>query len=329
MKNRSVLHLISPSAVIAALCLSFASAPAAAAYPERPITILVPWAAGGGTDATARIIATIREKELGVPVAVVNRDGGSGVVGHVAIASAKPDGYTLGVMTVEINQMHWQGLTELTYEDYTPIGQYNFDPAAVQVLADSPYESVQGLLDAVKAADPGKFKASGTGQGGIWHLAEAGMLNSAGIDPNAVRWVPSKGAAPGLIDLIAGGVDMVVCSLPEAKSMLDAGRVKSLTVMGAERNTANPDVPTLKEATGSDWVMGTWRGIAGPKGLPQEVVDKLVPALEKIVMSDEFKELMDSRGFGIEWRNPEEFKKFLAENDQNLGDVMKAVGLAN
>ena len=130
----------------------------------------MPWGAGGGTDATARIIGTLLEKELGQPVNVVNRTGGSGVVGHAAIASAAPDGYTIGLITVEIGMMHWQGLTELTGASYTPIALVNADPAGIQVRADAPYKTVKELLAAIKA-NPGKFKASGTGQGGIWHLA--------------------------------------------------------------------------------------------------------------------------------------------------------------
>ena len=116
--------------------------PAAAQnYPVRPITLIVPWGAGGGTDATARIIGSLLEKDLGQPVNVVNRTGGSGVVGHAAIASAQPDGYTIGLATVEIGMMHWQGLTDLTSASYTPIGLVNADPAGVQVRADSPLQN--------------------------------------------------------------------------------------------------------------------------------------------------------------------------------------------
>jgi tripartite-type tricarboxylate transporter receptor subunit TctC len=304
------------------------AAPATAEYPERPITIIVPWGAGGGTDATGRILASLMEKELGVPVSVVNRTGGSGVVGHSAIATAAPDGYTLGVVTVEIGMMHWQGLTELTYEDYTPLALYNADPAGLQVRADSEWDSAQAVLDAVKAS-PGEHKASGTGQGGIWHLALAGMLQEAGIAPDAAPWVPSQGAAPGLQDMVAGGVDIVTCSVPEAQALLEAGRVKSLAVMSPERNPAFPDVPTLKEATGLDWEVAAWRGIAGPKGLPQEVSDKIVPLLKQIHDSQEFRDFMAERGFGVVWRDPEGFQAWMAESDESLGSVMKAVGLAN
>jgi putative tricarboxylic transport membrane protein len=312
---------------LALLGSAWDSAPAAAAYPDRPITLIVPWGAGGGTDATGRILASLMERDLGVPVSVVNRTGGSGVIGHSAIATAAPDGYTLGVITVEIGMMHWQGLTELTYKDYTPLVLYNADPAGLQVRADSEWQTAQDVLDAIKA-NPGQYKASGTGQGGIWHLALAGMLQAAGIAPDAAPWVPSQGAAPGLQDMVAGGVDIVTCSVPEAQSLLEAGRVKSLAVMSDDRNPAFPDVPTLKEATGLDWKVAAWRGIAGPKGLPDEVSQKLVPLLEKIWNGQEFKDFMAQRGFGLVWGDPQRFEQWMAESDESLGKVMKAVGIA-
>src|SRR3954465_11313961 len=265
----------------ALIALLAVATPVLAAYPDRPITLIVPWGAGGGTDATARIIGSLLEKELGQPVNVVNRTGGSGVVGHQAIASAPPDGYTIGLITVEIAMMHWQGLTELSGASYTPIGLVNMDPAGLQVRADAPYKTANDLVAAIKA-NPGKFKASGTGQGGIWHLALAGMLKDLQVDPAAAPWVPSNGAAPGLQDMIAGGVEIVPCSLPEARSLIDAGKVKSLAVMADAPAALYPNVPTLKTATGSEWKIGAWRGIAGPKGLPKDVSDKLAAAIKKI-----------------------------------------------
>lgn len=314
-------------AVMAGVAMGLGTATAAGAWPERPITIIVPWGAGGGTDATGRILASLLEKEFGVPVNVVNRTGGSGVVGHSAIATAKRDGYTLGVITVEVTMMHWQGLTEITYDSYTPIAQYNADPAGLQVRADAPYQTAEDVLGVIKAS-PGKFSASGTGQGGIWHLALAGMLQAAGMAPDAVKWVPSRGAAPGLKDLVAGGIDFVTCSVPEARGLLEAGKVRSLAVMDAERNPAFPNVPTLKEATGLDWTIAAWRGIAGPKGLPQEVVDKLVPAAKKIHDSKDFRDFMAKQGFGVVWRGPDDFKAFMAKADADMGKVLKALGIA-
>src|ERR1043166_8973079 len=189
---------------------------ALAQYPQRPIQLIVPWGAGGGTDATARILGALLESELKQPVIVANRAGGSGVVGHQAIASAQADGYTIGMITVEITMMHHVGLTPLKYSDYTAIGLVNADPAGITVKTESPYKSTRDLIAAIKA-NPGKMKASGTGQGGIWHLAIAGLLKDQGIDPAALPWVPSNGAAPGMQDMIAGGVDVVPCSIPEAQ----------------------------------------------------------------------------------------------------------------
>jgi tripartite-type tricarboxylate transporter receptor subunit TctC len=313
--------------VAAVLAFGFFAAPAFAAYPERPVTLIVPWAAGGGTDATARIVASLLEKELGQPVTVVNRTGGSGVVGHAAIASAAPDGYTIGMITVEIGMMHWQGLTEINGASYTPIGLVNADPSGIEVRADAPYKTVGDLVAAIKA-NPGKFKASGTGQGGIWHLAIAGMLRDMKVDPASVPWVPSNGAAPGLQDMVAGGIEIAPVSLPEARSLIDAGKVKSLAVLSEKRSTLYPNVPTLKEATGSDWKLGAWRGIAAPKGLPNDVRDKLAAAIKKIAASKEYTDFMASRGFGVVYLGPDEFGRFMAKSDADLGATMKAVGIA-
>ena len=294
--------------------------------PNRPITMIVPWGAGGGTDATARIIASLMEKDLGQPVNVVNRTGGSGVVGHSAIASAAPDGYTIGVITVEITMMHHQKLTELNPTSYTPLALVNLDPAGFQVRGDSNYKSMNDVMAAIRA-NPGKLKASGTGQGGIWHLALAGMLRTAGIDPASVPWVPSNGAAPGLQDLVAGGVDFVPVSLPEARSLIEAGKVRSLAVMDSQRSALFPNVPTLKEATGQDWMTGAWRGVAAPKGLPPAVAARLEASVKKAYDSKEYKDFMTQRGFGLLWGNSGEFARFMAKGDADMKAVMTAVGL--
>lgn len=322
MLRRGVLSLFA-AALVAGTATS-----AAAAYPERPITLLVPWGAGGGTDATARIVGSILERELGVPVNVVNRTGGSGVVGHSAIATAPADGYTIGMLTVEIGMMHWQGLTELTGASYTPLALMNEDPPGVNVSADSEYQTLGDLVAAIKEGDAGDFTASGTGQGGIWHVALGGMLQAAGLPADHVQWVPSQGAAPGLQDLVAGGVDLVTCSVPEAKSLIDAGKVKSLAIMAPARNPLFPDVPTLKEGAGVDFTVGAWRGIAGPKGMPQEAVDRLAPLLERIATMPEFTGFMNQRGFGITYANPDQFASFMAERDTEFGEIMKGLGLA-
>ena len=329
MNNHRRRTLIGRAALAAVgLALTAAALPSfAQGYPARPITLIVPWGAGGGTDATARIIGSLLEKDLGQPVTVVNRTGGSGVVGHAAIAAAAPDGYTIGLATVEIGMMHWQGLTELTGASYTPLGLVNADPAGIQVRADAPYKDVKELLAAIKA-NPGKFKASGTGQGGIWHLAIAGLLRDQKIDPASVPWVPSNGAAPGLQDMIAGGIDIAPVSLPEARSLIDAGKVKSLAIMNDKPSSLYPNVPTLKSAIGSDWSMAAWRGIVAPKGIPADVRDKLSAGVRKVAASKEYTDFMASRGFGVTYQGPDDFARFMAQADADLGATMKAVGIA-
>ncbi len=319
---RSALH------VVAAGSLFAAAIPAAlAAWPERPITMIVPWGAGGGTDAVARVIAVELEKSLKQPINVVNRTGGSGVVGHSAIATATPDGYTIGLITVEIAMMKHAGLTKLGPTDFTPLALVNFDPNAVFVAADSSIKSANDLIATAKAS-PGKLKGSGTGQGGIWHLGLAGMLVDAGATGNAVAWVPSQGAAPGLQDLVSGGVDIASCSLPEARALVEAGKVRPIVLMSDKPDGIFPDVPLLKNATGSTWVNGAWRGVAAPKGLPADITDRFERAIKVVYDSPAYQDFLKSRGFGAVYANGKGFETFMAKEDGDKAAVMKSVGLA-
>ena len=320
--------IASSAAAASAAGLRLGPASAQANYPSRPIQMICPWGAGGGTDATARIVAALLEKDFGQPVNVVNRVGGSGVVGHSAIATSPPDGYTLGIITVEISMMHWQGLTELTPRSYTPLALMNEDPPGIQVRADAPYKNVKDLADAIKAAPAGKLKASGTGQGGIWHLALVGWLQAMGLKPDHVAWVPSNGAAPAMQDLAAGGIDLVPCSVPEGRAMIEAGKAKSLAIMATQRNPTFPNVPTLKEEMGIDYATGAWRGFAAPKGLPADMTAKLTAALKKVYESKEYNDFMSSRGFGVKWADGPGFGQFMDAGDAQMGIAMKAAGLA-
>ena len=321
MKRRALIKSI------ATLAMACSLGAAHAAWPDRPITLIVPWAAGGGTDATARIIGALLEKELGQPVNVVNRAGGNGVVGHQAIASARPDGYTIGMLTVEISMMHHQGLTTLSPKDYTPLALMNVDAAAVTVSAASPYKTMDDLMKAIRA-NPGKLKASGTGQGGIWHLALAGMLKDLKLETSAVPFVPSNGAAPAMLELAAGGIDIVTAALPEARSLIDAGKARPLAVMADVPAALYPNVPTLKSVTGSGWTMGVWRGIAGPKGLPADVQIKMEAVLKKINSSKEYKDFMAGRGFGVAYADSAGFGKYMEKGDADMGQVLRGLGMS-
>jgi tripartite-type tricarboxylate transporter receptor subunit TctC len=250
------------------------------------------------------------------------------MLGHSAGATAVPDGHTITIVTVELAMMHWTELTPLretpTYKDFMPVALHNIDPASVQVAANSKWKTLRDLLDYVKS-NPGKVWASGTATGGIWDLARAGMLKTAGIRVDAMPWVPSTGAVPTLQELVAGPVQVVTASLVEGRPLIGAGKVRALATMAERRDPAFPNVPTLKEL-GLNWSIGTWRGIALPKGTSPEIMAVYEKALEKIVKSKEFVDFMRRGPFGILYKGSADFSKFLAEQDELMGVLMKVAG---
>lgn len=298
----------------------------ASKWPEKPITMLIPFATGGGTDFNARLVAKILSDQTGVRVNSINRTGGQGVVGHTAIAKGTPDGYTIGDIECELNMMHWSGLTDLTYRGLTPLALIVSVAGAVYVDERSPYKTVNELFDAIKK-NPGKLKASGSSHGGIWHLCAAGMVQAEGLKVTDFVWVPNDGAAPSLQDLAAGGLDFVVCSPNEAMPLVSAKKIRPLATISKERLAEYPNLPTLKEATGSDWLLDSWSGIAAPGGLPEDMKAKLGAAIKKVWESAEFQETMKKAGKTPAYLGPDEFKAFLAEMDVNYGKVMESVGL--
>jgi tripartite-type tricarboxylate transporter receptor subunit TctC len=143
-----------------------------------------------------------------------------------------------------------------------------------------------------------------------------------------VQWVPSNGAAPAMQDLAAGGIDIVTCSVPEAKAMIDAGKAISLAVMAPQRNPAFKDVPTLNETLGINYSVGAWRGIAAPRNLPEPIANRLITELKKAYDSAEFQDFMRNRGFGTTWADAPGFARFMADGDRAMGTAMTAAGLA-
>lgn len=326
------MNRFAPAATAVALVASSALAPAALAQacdwaPERAVTYIVPWGAGGGTDANSRMLASLLEKDFGVPFNVVNRTGGNGVVGHSAIANAAPDGYTVGAVTVEIAMMRHMGLTDLSHEDVTPIALVDIVPASVTVRADSRFDTLEGLLDHVEA-NPGELTASGTAQGGIWHLALAGMLNAEGLDPQAVRWIPSDGAASGMQELMAGGVDMVTVALSEAKQLVEAGELEALAYMHDQPMAALPNVPTTADVLKSGWTLAAWITISAPAGLPEEIRCAYEAAVERAFETQEWADFKASRGSEVVWRDSAATLEMMRQADADLGATMEAIGLA-
>ncbi|MFL3659209.1 MAG: tripartite tricarboxylate transporter substrate binding protein [Opitutales bacterium] len=333
MKIEKLNTKISAAISMAGIALLGACQPAsgpstgtAADFPSKSGSIICPWAPGGGTDRMARFMADQLQKELGKPFVVVNQTGGSGAVGHSAGALAKPDGHTLTMATFELSTMHWMGISDLTWKDYAPVAELNADAAAIMVRSDSPWNSLKDLIGYIEA-NPGKLTMSGTATGGAWDLARAGFQLEAGIPVDAVRWIPSKGSAPSIVELLGGHIDAVCCSIPEAISQIEAGQLRALVVMSPEKLSGHPDLPTAIDE-GVDWSAVGWRGIVAPKGTPPDIVKKISDVCSQIVASAEFEEFMRKNGFATQWKSNEAFAVFLEEQDAQWKDVIEATGYA-
>lgn len=317
------------SVLLAAGAASFApKAQAQADYPERPITLLVAWAAGGGTDTLARMFGSLLEEELGQPVNVVNRTGGSGVVGHTAMANATPDGYTIGIASMEITIFEALGLAPIGPESFTPIARIAAIPSGIEVAANAEYQDAAGLLEAIEAEPAGTFQASGCSVGCAWHLALAGWLQAEGLEPDRVTWIPSQGGAPALQDLVAGGLDLTTVSIVESRSLLEAGEIRALAVMHPERLGAFPDVPTLEEALGTEWSMSTWFAVVGPAGLPDDITQALIEASKSVHESQAFQDFAKERGYVAVWEQGEEFSAFMEQFAEEKGMLINELGIA-
>ena len=295
-------------------------------YPNRPITLVCPWAAGGGTDRVSRQIAFYLEEELGQPVNVINATGGQGVTGHSRGLQARPDGYTLSMMTLELSMLHWRGLTDLDWTDCEPLMSLNEDPAAIFVKGDSEWQTAAELEAAVKA-EPGKLRASGTAALGAWHLALASWLLSIDRPPTDVVWIPSQGANPSLQELLSGDIHMVCCSVPEARALLDAGEVRCLGVMSGA-DGASLELPDLDIIPSLACELKGWRGLGIAKETPAEIQEKLVAALKRIVSGETkvagktFPKFMDGEGFDRTSRPTTEFAAFLKKSDETFGELL-------
>lgn len=314
-------------ALTALLCCSAVVA-AGAAYakdwPTRPITVIVPYPAGGGADIGARTWAGLLEKELGVSVNVINRGGGAAVPGHTAIAKAKPDGYTIGVVTNDISLYKPQGLADLTHADLRALGQATQIASAINVTKDAPYNTFLDLVDDIKAK-PGQLKATGAAPGVNWHISFLGLMIDLGIDPSTVIWVPTQGGTAGHLDVASGNSTFSTASMAEAAALLESDKLKALAVMTPERLPRFPDTPTLKEAVGSDWTYSVLHGIAGPKDLPDDIARKLTATLGKVIQSEDFNKAMSARGIDVMWRDDKQWDALLANDLKSTTDILNKV----
>ena len=290
------------------------------AYPNRPVTIICPWSAGGGTDRLSRQMGIFLEQELDAPFNVLNETGGQGVTGHSTGAFASPDGYTLTMMTSELNMLHWRKMTRISCDDFRTLMVLNCDAAAIIVQADSPWKTVRDLENEIRKR-PGELKASGTARGGTWHLAFAGWLAKAGLPVSDVKWIPTRGASPSLQELMAKNLDLVCCSLPEAQSLIQGGRLRGLGVMSDDRLAGFDEVQTFKEQD-VDWSFVGWRALGIPSRTPAEVADTLMAALRKIVRAEEFAAFMKTANFNVSIQEGAEARETLTTMDAEMGKLL-------
>ena len=309
--------------LIAVLAMSLAG-PAWAKFPAKDITLICPWSAGGGTDTIARALVKNAKKYLGVNVNVVNKTGGMGAVGMGAAATARPDGYTVGMITFQLSTYRAMGLAKLSYRDYKLIQLLNQSPAAISVAAGSKWKNLKLLMDYAKK-NPGVVTVGHSGAGGAWHLAIASVATKNKIKFN---YVPFDGAAPTRTALIGGHIDCATTGIDEMLQLYKAGKVHILAVNNTKRHPLFPEVPTIAEAgfPNPNPILD-WRGLAAPKAVPAATMKILVKGFKGCFNDPGFQKLAKDLGLPLVYEDPQGFKKFLATMEETLVPALKSVGL--
>lgn len=283
------------------------------AYPEsgKTIKMIVPAAAGGGTDVIGRQLASLMEKELGVPVIVENKSGGGTLVGLSEVVASKPDGYTIGCATNSLVLSRHTSQNGIPYDKLDYVAMFNDEPGGVLVNAESPYKTMEDFVAAAKAK-PENIKAANAGTNGIWHLVSQQVEQAIGAK---FKHVPYDGAATAFTAVAGGHVDVAFMSPTDAKALLSANKLKLLAIIGDNRDTKMfPDVPTAKEL-GYEVSTSIWRGVVVPKGTDPAIIAKLESVIEKCMASDEFKSFMEKGGFTTRYMNAENFEAVVAKED--------------
>lgn len=287
-----------------------ALAPPARAFPDgKPVTLIVPFAAGGGTDAVARELSSALGEKLGVPVIVENKGGGGGMIGAQTVQRARKDGHTLLLATSTL-LTGAAGQRKLPYDvlkDFTPITLFAQAPLLVVVNKDAGLGSIADLVARARAK-PGSIDFASSGIGSILHLAGEQFAQAAGVK---MVHVPYQGSGPALVDLLAGHVQVFVMTPPLAVGHIKGGSVKLLASTGAKRSPTFPDVPTVRE-TGIDFEAGTWWGVIGPADLPADVVALLDKAVKAAAATDRVRQRLEGEGATLVDSTPASFAEFLS-----------------
>ncbi|MDQ2149372.1 tripartite tricarboxylate transporter substrate binding protein [Alcaligenaceae bacterium C4P045] len=320
----SFIRRLRLSGASAALALSFAAPFAHAAYPERPISLVVPFPAGSGTDAVGRIFAAELGNILGQQVVVENKPGANATIAASYVARAKPDGYTLFVTTNTSHSAAPFLMKNVPYDpvkDFTPIARGGNLPFVLVVNPKLPFKSVQELVAYAKK-NPGKLTYGSGNSTGI--VAGATLADRAGID---ILHVPYKGTPQAVTDVIGGQVDMMFTDVASGSAFVNSGQLRALAVSTQARSKVVPDIVSMQEAGVTNFDINSWNGFFGPAGLPPEVVQKLNAAINKIVSDPVLKEKLAGLGFDAFSGTPEDFAKFVAEQRTLWGELIKNAGI--
>ena len=312
-------------AAIVGLVMTALAPEAACAFPERPITLIVPFAPGGANDITARILAEPLREALGQPVVIENRGGAGGNIGITAAQRAKPDGYTLLLASTGfvVNPSLYEHVTYDPIKDFAPIAYVAQFPVAIVVTRASKLLTMKDLLERARAK-PGSLNYSSAGAGTATHLAAELIKLRAGIQ---MVHVPHSGAAPALQSLLTESVEVGSLSVSSVQGQIQAGALIPLAVTGAERWPDLPDVPTLQESGVANAVAETWQGVLAPAGTPREVIDKVAAALIDILKRPAVKTQLMTAGYSATGAGPEAFARIIADEVPKWKEVIVQAGL--
>ena len=318
MKRRTIL-----SGAGAAVALASTGAEAQA-WPSKPITMLVPFAAGGPSDMFGRILARGMAAVLGQQVVIENKGGMGGVVGVAAIAKAAPDGYTIGMNATGPSAIAPFMVPNMPFEDkdLVPLTPIALVQMIVATSSRLPVNTAQELIAYAKA-NPGKVNYGSSGPGGISHLAAELFRSAAGID---IVHVPYRGAAPAVQDLLAGQVQMVVLDVSVLLPHIRSGAIKALTATSSTHSALLPDVPTTAEVGLPAVLSDNWYGLAAPAGVSKPILDRLHAAAVEALKTKEVAEPMMAQGAVIRPMTPAEFTEFVRQEREKWGPVVKKSG---
>lgn len=284
----------------------------------RELELICPWAEGGSADANARVLAQLVGEQLGQVVMVTNRTGQGGAVGFSAQAEAEPDGYTLGIVTADLNTLLAQGDTGYTLEDFYPVIRMNTVPACVAVPADSPFETLEELL-AYAREHPGGLKTGDVGDGSIWYLCAARLEQEADVTFDHDSY---EGAAPAAADLVAGNLDLVTLEPAVLQPYVESGKARILAVMSEERLEAFAQYPTCREL-GYSLVAGSFQGIVCPADVPQEQKEQLERLFTEAYESETYQEFCREYGLERSYLSAVDFQTFLEEDLERIGEELQ------